>query len=332
MLFLTWYGVVPLVFMFGCIVQALRQPGTFWRRGGVYGLLAYLAAFALGILAIFESRGSTSGIALLFLPMIAVVPGVLGFILGALHHRYRKSRQDGSIPSWLVPAMALSAVGLVGALSVEVYGWYDTSRLNQSRDLEAKQQREAIQANRRTLTERLAANPGREAQLIEQMAGQTDDRAWLIPLASNPHASADTLDRLSQSADLGVVLSALRHANVPTAAIVRVYRTHSYPGYFFSTMAGNPNSPDWLLHELYQKRSQNLGITPALAGNPTTPPELIEVLLVGADQRTLTRLAQNPRLSCGQLDRVQANLLDERQSRPGSPLAKRLEACPRKAE
>ena len=42
MLFLTWYTIVPLVFVLGCIVQAVRKPGTFWRRAGVYGLLAYL--------------------------------------------------------------------------------------------------------------------------------------------------------------------------------------------------------------------------------------------------------------------------------------------------
>jgi hypothetical protein len=327
LLFLTWYTIVPLVFVFGCLVQALRKPGTFWRRAGVYGLLTYLVSFTLGAFAILESRSSTSGIGFLFLPMIAVVPGVLGFGFGVAQHRLGLLRQAGRPTSWPRLGMAVALVGLVGVLTVQLYGWHDTRKLNQSRDQETERQREAIQANKHSLVEKLAASPGREAQIIEQLAAETDDRTWLIPLASNPHASALTLDRLSQSADFGVALSALRHVNVSAEAIVRVYRTHSYPDYFFSTMAGNANTPAWLLAELYQKRAQNYGIAPALAGNPNTQGDILDALLAGADRRTLKRLAENPALSCVQLHEVRVRLQDEKTDHPDNSLEKALARC-----
>ncbi|MGB5340413.1 MAG: hypothetical protein WBO06_15120 [Gammaproteobacteria bacterium] len=327
MLFIIWYTIVPLVFVFGCLVQSLRKPGTFWRRAGNYGLLAYLVSFTLGAFAILESRSSTSGIGFLFLPMIAVVPGVLGFGLGAARHRLGLLRQTGHPTTWPRIWMVVALIGLVGALAVQLHGWHDTRQLNQSRDQEVERQRAEIKANKRTLAARLAAAPGREAQIIEQLAAETDDRTWLLPLASNPHTSALTLDRLSQSADLGVALSALRHVNVPSEAIVRVYRTHSYPDYFFSTMAGNVNTPAWLLAELYQKRAQNYGIALALAGNPNTQAGILDKLLAGTDPRILKRLVENPALSCAQLHEVQVRLQDEKTGRLDSSLAKALARC-----
>lgn len=332
MLFLVGYTIIPLVFVFGCLVQALRKPGTFWRRAGIYGLLAYLAAFTLGVFAILESRGSTSGIGFLFLPMVALVPGVLGFGLGVAQHRFRYLRQTGRPTVWSRLGMAVALVGLAGVLLVQLNGWHDTYQLNQSRDQEAQRQREAIQANTRTLAERLASAPGREVQIIEQLVAETGDRTWLIPLASNPHTSALTLDRLSQSADFGVALSAVRHVNVSAETIVRVYRTHSYPGYFFSTMAGNANTPAWLLAELYEKRAQNYGIAPALAGNPNTQADILDALLADADRRALKRLAENPALSCIQLHKVRVRLQDEKMGRPDSSLAKALARCDTLAE
>ncbi len=327
MLFLTWYTVVPLVFVFGCLVQSLRKPGTFWRRAGIYGLLAYLIAFTLGAFAILESRSSTSGIGFMFLPLIAVVPGVLGFGLGVAQYYLSISRKNERPTTWPLLGMAVTLVGLVGVLTVQLYGWYDTRQLNQSRDQEVERQREAIQANKHSLVEKLAAAPGREAQIIEQLAAGTDERTWLIPLASNPHASALTLDRLSQSTDFGVALSALRHVNVPAEAIVRLYRTHSYPDYFFSTMAGNANTPAWLLAELYHKRAQNYGIAPGLAGNPNTPADLLDALLAGADRRTLKRMVENPALSCVQLHEVSVRLQDEKMGSLDKGLAKALARC-----
>ncbi len=327
MSFLVWCTIVPLVFLLGCLVQALRKPGTFWRRAGVYGLLAYLVAFTIGVFAILESRSSTSGIGFLFLPMIAVVPGVLGFGLGVAQHSLGHFRETGRPTVWPRLGMAVALVGVVGVLTAQLYGWNETRQLNQSRDQETQRQREAIQANRRSLAERLAAAPDREAQIIEQMAAETDDRTWLIPLASNPHASGLALDRLSQSGDFGVALSALRHANVPVDAIVRVYKTHSYPDYFFSTMAGNANTPAWLLAELYQKRAQNYGIAPALAGNPNTQPDILDALLADADQRTLKRLAENPALSCVQLNKARVRLQDEGVVHPDDSLEKALARC-----
>lgn len=327
MLFLTWYMLIPLLFVLACMVQAWRRPGTFWRRAGIYGLFSYLVAFVIGIFAIFESRSSTASVGLLFLPMIALIPGLLAFVFGAAHFHLRQADGGWRQHPWPLTIILLAGLILAGVYGYQGYGWHQTANLNSARDQEAERQRQAMKENRRELAQRLAAAPGREAEIIDRLSQQTGDRTWLIPLAANPHASAQTLDRLSRSADLGVALSALRHVNLSTAAIVRVYREHSYPDYFFSTMAGNANSPAWLLHELFQKRAQNLGIELALAENPSTPVDVIDALLAGADQRILSRLARNPGLDCGQASEVKVRLEDDREKRRGSPLANRLSEC-----
>ena len=327
MFFLAWYTLLPAAFLFACAIQAWRKPGSFWRRAGVYGLLSYLLSFVIGVLAIFASRSSTAGIGLLFLPMIALLPGVLGFVMGTVQFRLHAGGAGSVTRPLPLAVMLLSGLGLAGVLGSQSYGWYQTTQLNQQRDLEAQRQREAIESNRRQLAQRLAAAPGREGEIIDRMSLQTKERTWLIPLASNPHASPETLDRLSDSGDFGVALSALRNAHVPTHAIVRVYRNHSYPNYFFSTLAGNANSPDWLLRELYQKRQQNTGIAPALAKNPATPGDLLEILLNDADLYLLRHLVRNPGLDCRLLREVDSRIQAAAgEGREGVP-AKRLAEC-----
>lgn len=324
MLFLTWYLLVPLLWVLACLILIWRRPGSLWRRGGLYGQIAFALALLIGFFAIYESRSSTAGIGLLFLPVMALVPGVLGFALGMAHYLYR---QQAIRPVWALPVMLLTSLLLVACYGYQGYGWWQTAQQNTAQDREAERQRQSIADNRRLLAEKLAANPGREAAIIEQLASQTDDRTWLIPLAANPHASVKTLDELSRSADFGVALNALRNPKLPADSIVRLYREHSYPDYFFSTMAGNANSPVWLLRALYEMRAQNLGIAPALAANTASPDDLLADLLATADQRTLGKLAGNPRIDCGQLFEIERRLQDHRLKRPGSPLARRLAVC-----
>jgi len=319
------FWIAPLIFLLGCVIQAVRKPGTFWRRAGVYALLAYFASLMLGAVAIFESRGSTSGIGFIFLPLVAMVPGVLGFLLGTSHHRYRQSVRIPKAKVGPTVVILLSALGLAGVMGIQAYGWFETRQINQARDAEVARQREAILANRRMLAARLAGHSGREARIIEEMVTGTEDRTLLIPLASSPFAPPGVLEQLSRASDLGVALSALRNENVPTQAIVWIYQHHGYPEYFYSTLAGNPNTPDWMLKELFERRQLNGGIAPAMAGNPSVPAAVIDALMTDPDWRMLRNLIENPALSCGHLKRLSEGMQRNQDARAADHLDKRLE-------
>jgi hypothetical protein len=202
-----------------------------------------------------------------------MVPGLLGLALGLLHHRRRAAPRGGRRSAWSA-GIALAALGLIAVLVYQGRGWHEVRVLNATRDAEVERQREAIHANKAWLGRLVAANPERAPQLIAEMAATTEDRTLLIPLASRPETPPEVLDRLVRHPDLGVALTALRDPDIPVDSIVWLYRNHSYPDYFFSTLAGHPRTPPWILAELYDKRGRNAGIPRGLAHNPNTPADI----------------------------------------------------------
>ena len=314
------FWIVPGLFVLGCLVLVLLRPKGFWARAGTYALLAYAASLALGTGGILESRGSTSGLGFIFLPLFALIPGVLGFLLGFAHFRFLERRRASCSATIARVVVVVAALGVAGAMGYQIVGWIEVKQTNQARDLEAQRQRAAIKDNTAEIKKRLAAHPGEEARLIAELAAQTQDRTLLIPLASNRFASPSVLDDLVRSADFGVALSAVRNENVSPQSLAWVYRNHSYPAYFYSSLAANPRTPGWILAELYAKRRENMGIAPGLAGNPNTPSDLIDGLVGEADWRTLRAAAKNPSLSCAQIDRLREDV----QNKPVLSSRKRL--------
>jgi len=272
------FWIFPALFLVGCLALILWNPRTIGRRPGLYGLGTYLVSFALGTVSLLESRGSTSGLGFLFLPGLAMAPGLMASILGALQ-QWRQRLEPSSLWRRIQGiGMALSTLGILAVLGFQAIDWYDTRRANHARDQEPERHREAIRANTQRIEGLLAAHPGEEAALIEREASGSNDRTLLIPLARSPYAPTSLLDRLARSPDLGVALSAVRNPNISQDTLVWVYRDHIYPAYFYSTLAGHPRSPSWMLAELYEKRDQNAGVAPALSRNPNTPEGILGLI------------------------------------------------------
>jgi hypothetical protein len=272
------FWIVPALFLLTCVILVATDAPRGWRRAGAYALPAWLASFFLGTGAILESRGSTSGIGFIFLPLLAMGPGLLGFALGHLHHRRRLAGARGGHTSGWSAAIAAAVLGLAGVWGYQAYGWYGIVQTNAARDAETQRQRLAIQANKERIARRLAESPERAGEIIAEMVEETDDRTLLIPLASRPETPPEVLDRLVRHPDLGVALTALRDPDTPAETIAWLYEHHSYPDYFFSTLAAHPNTPAPILRELYAKRAQNTGIPRGLAANPATPEDIRERL------------------------------------------------------
>jgi hypothetical protein len=104
------------------------------------------------------------------------------------------------------------------------------------------------------------------------------DRAFLIAALESRFVSADLLDRLANSPDLGIELQVARNPNSRSETLTRLYRTCSYPPYLHQALAAHSNTPPDILREIYSARRQfEVGYVETwLARNPATPKDTLD--------------------------------------------------------
>src|SRR5207237_5120536 len=197
----------------------------------------------------------------------------------------------------------LAAVAIVVSPVVE---GVRTIQRNKQRDAQQAAHSQEIQRNRAAIAAALSDNKGREAEVLNRMIEERmSDRAFLIPALESRFVSVDNLDRLASSGDLGIALQAVRNPNCPAATLTRVYRTHTYPDYFFQALAGHPNTPPEILRELYRRPRSITGLDYSFARNPATPADILQALSASRDINVIQGLLQNPRLDCGLLGPIE---------------------------
>ena len=142
-----------------------------------------------------------------------------------------------------------------------------------------------------------------------------NDRAFLLAALPNDSVSPAILDTLANSDDLGVALEAVRNPNTTGKTLERVYRTKTYPDYFFQALAAHHNTPPNVLRELYRRPRTISGLDIWFAGNPSTPKEIIgEIAHTTSDRSVANALLSNTALDCPILTQLAANLM-KRQNR-----------------
>jgi hypothetical protein len=261
----------------------------------------------VGLWAIFQSRSSTAGIGVLFLPFLGVLAGVLGWLFRNLQ---------------IAKTFALRLFGwlcLAGAIALLAWGVYDgvkTIKLNQTRDAAQQARLARIDGHRATIKALLAQSKGSESATIEKIIVEANnDNEILIPALASEFVSADTLDRFARADDLSLTLTAVRNPNCRAETLVRIFRTHSYPDYFFQALSAHPNTPPVILRELYQKNPRTImGLDAWFAKNPATPPDMLLELTNTTDPNVIQGLLQNPKVDCNMLGRIGDAL--KRSSRP----------------
>lgn len=260
-------------------------------RGLGLGLGFCVVTLLVGLWAIFQSRSSTAAIGILFLPAYGLFSGALGWAGKNLLHT-EKSLLQG-----------LGGICLAGALAIPgllAYDGFENIARNRARDAKHQADLAEINRNKATLKETLARNPGRESLVIDELlATHATDRNFLLPLLESRHISADALDQLARSEDMGVALSAIRNPACRAETLVRLYRTHSYPDYFLQALASHHNSPPELLTEIFRRPPTIMGLDRSFADNPATPRALIqEIVSSTRESFVVQRLLQNPKLDC----------------------------------
>ena len=196
------------------------------------------------------------------------------------------------------------------------YGGFQSIALNQARDAKHAADTAEIERNRRQINEALARTPGHEADTITALINEhASDRNFLLHALDNRFVTAETLDRFARSDDFGITLTALRNRNCPPETLVRIYRTHTYPDYFFQTLAAHENTPPEILTDLYHRPATIMGLDRSLARNPATPKAILADIAGKTNENfVVQQLLQNPKLDCTLVGAVEAAL--RRSERP----------------
>ena len=287
--------IAYVVVLIGMLIR--RDP-----RGIGVSLLFGAIAVTTGMWAIFQSRSSTAGIAILGIPMMGALAGFLGLAFG----RFRTSANTThKIGAW---------VGLAGGVLLVAYNisqGLQTKSKNQGRDTKQAEFSAEVARDREMIASALKANPGRErAWLDSSIRARMTDRAFLLAALPRDSISPDILDSLANSPDLGIALESVRNPGTRSETLERVYRTKSYPDYFFQALAAHRNTPPVVLRELYARPQTITGLDIWFAGNPSTPREILDkISRTSTDRSVIGVLLENPSIDCKLLGQVGVNLM-----------------------
>jgi len=322
--FLALIGI-PIAYVVVLIGMLFRRDA----RGIGVSLLFGAVAAATGMWAIFQSRSSTAGIAIIGIPMTAAFAGFLGLAFGRLRTSTNPTHRIGA---WA----GLAAVLLL--VSYNISQGLQTKSKNQGRDAKQAEFSAEIARDREMIASALKANPGRESVWLDSsIRSRMNDRAFLLAALPNHSVSPEILDTLANSPDLGVALESVRNPGTRAETLERVYRSKSYPDYFFQALAAHRNTPPAVLQELYARPQTITGLDIWFAGNPSTPREILDkISRTSTDRSVIGVLLENPSLDCKLLGQVGVNLMRVQHRDADDPNVMRVShllptVCPQKS-
>jgi hypothetical protein len=295
MLLLALIGI-PVAYL---VILGTLLAKRSWRGIGI-SLLFFALGAGSGLWAIFQSRSSTAGIGIIGIPFIGALSGFLGLAFG----RWRSSTE----PNRRVAAF-LGLIGAVLLVAFNVREGTQTVAKNRVRDETQTAHTAEIARHREAIAGGLQENSDRQRAWIDSsIRSRMSDRAFLIAALENDSVSPEILDTLASSNDLGIALQAVRNPNASSATLTRVYRTHSYPNYFFQALAGHPHTPPEIIRELYTRPRVITGLDIWFARNPSTPRDILDqISKTSKEQHVISQLLQNPVLDCELLEQAARN-------------------------
>jgi hypothetical protein len=312
-LFLLALLGIPCAYLVVIAVLVFRGDA----RGIGLSLLFFAASVATGVWAILQSKSSTAGIGFLGIPLLGGLAGFLGLAFG----RYRTSPEPARrIGAWIGLTAALILVGFniaQGAQTRAKYRVYDVKQAEFSAE---------IGRDRDSIALALKQNPGRQRLYLDSsIRARMNDRAFLLAALPNDSISPGVLDTLANSDDLGIALEAVRNPNTTGQTLARVYRTKSYPDYFFQALAAHQHTPPEILRDLYHRPRTISGLDIWFAGNPSTPKEILsEIARTTSERHVVNALLVNPALDCPVLSLLAANLMKRQNRDADNPEVERI--------
>ncbi len=256
--------VLPAIYLTALVVLFVNRSRT--GIGISLGLVAVTVAASWW--AIMQIRSSTASLGFLGVPTAAAAAGLFGLAYG----RWARSPER---PRKMMGFVSLGAAILL-LLTIVREGIGNRKQAQAREDTQARTTAD-IDRNRELIAAALSDNKGRErAYLDSAIRSRMNDRAFLIAALPNDSISADILDTLANSPDMGVALAAVRNRGTQGATLARVYREKSYPDYFFQALASHPNTPPDILRSLHNNPGVISDLDASLASNPSTPRDVLD--------------------------------------------------------
>ena len=183
-----------------------------------------------------------------------------------------------------------------------------------------------VARDRDTIAAALKQRPGRERGWLDSsVRARWNDRAFLLAALPHDSISPEILDSLAMRPDLGIALEAVRNPNTRSETLVRVYRTASYPDYFFQALAAHRNTPPNVLRDLYHRPATITGLEIWFAGNPATPREILaDIAQKTSVPNVISALLENKALDCGLLTQLAIKLMKGQNRDADNPNVARL--------
>jgi hypothetical protein len=295
--FLLIFGA-PIAYAVVLLTLAVKRE---WR-GLALSLLFAAAAVMAAVWAMDQSRSSTRGLAFFGFPLMATLGGFLGLAFGRYRTSADLSRRIGA---------GLGLAAMLALIWFNISGGLKEKTKNRGRDATQAAFSAEISRDRDSITAALKANPGHErAWLDSSVRTRMSDRAFLLAALPNDSMPAGLLDTLANSTDLNIALEAIRNPNTRPETLEHVYRTKTYPDYFFQALAAHRNTPPAVLLELYRKPRTIMMLDIWFAGNPSTPHEVLDqISRTATDRSIIAALLENPALDCTMLTNVAKTLM-----------------------
>lgn len=287
---------LPLVLIILWISAFARKR----RRGLFLSLLFFGGTMTIGIWSIFQSRSSTAGIGILFMPFYAAISGSFAWGFAQLNNSSDVKRK---FFSWVL-------LGLGTSVSVYlIYSGFQTRAKNAERDLQQKIRSESILRNKNWIKENLSHQVGNEEKWLDNLIEEKkDDATFLIPILEFPQVSTNSLAKLAEVKDMGVVLMVARHKNASANILEKIYTTKEYPEYYYQALATNPNTSPDILDKLHERPSHMTTLDQSLAQNPSIKKETLQKIANSLKVRTLWNVISNPVCDCEILRTINKNL------------------------
>jgi hypothetical protein len=266
MLFLSPFLLLPILCLVVWSTLAVRRRWT----AVSFSVAMCAATLIAGFWSILQSRSSTAGIGLLFLPGVASLSALPAAAFAAWRVSTRRGMRAASLVALIASIVAPTAV---------VFSGFENRAKNARADRAYAEDERAIAANRVRIAALLRAQPGEEESVLSaEIAAHRHDRTVLIPALETAFVPEDMLDALSRESDLGIVLMVANNRRTRAETLEHIDRRATYPPYFFQALAANPHTPQPVLRELAHRSSENSGIAPALTHNPSTPPDVLNAI------------------------------------------------------
>src|SRR2546423_2799564 len=227
--YLEFLGL-PIAFLIALLILSVRGSWRAALEGAAFFALALIA----GAWAITRSRSSTAGIGFLFLPLLAMIVGLLGLASGLAR---TSPSQLKRVVGWFSFGAALIMVTIAARDGVQ------TIHRNRTRDAEQVAFSASVTRDREAIATALKQRPrAQRAWLDSAIRARKSDRAFLLAALPNDSISPDILDSLASSPNLAIPLKPVPNPPPPTGPPEPSIHTPPTPNNSFKPLATHPNT------------------------------------------------------------------------------------------